>query len=741
MKLFQRTLFSFALVIALQAVLSAVALSAIFGSMQDEDAQRELAVEAANAYESFNAWKLAFWKDANELAEDSQLSAALGMARGRASADPSIARLLGEKLARSAAEAVVIRDSGAARSSGARFLRAAAEEPALLDPAVLHYRKAHPYVDVVQAGEHAWFVGAARIGAAGKALDVFLLKRIDESLVSQLSYNPMVAVAAYIQGVGRAAIGRFELFADSASRGERAIASAADLLRAEGGRSPEVSYLRVPRRDGPEGGYIAVIQKAGSVDSAGGERAVTLAAVLSLAEYEARAAWIDGAVVAITLLAVAISIFVALVLSRSIASPIRRLSVAMRDIAEGDYGAEVPGGGTSELGELASGFNGMSRKLAADKLELEDYIGEIVGLKERGELIIESIREGLAVIDAEGTVESSNGAFRALFGEATTRPGSSLLAIGSGPFDQDVLVAAREALRDRERRTGITRRTADGRTFDLKLYPLIAAARPEGARCILVVEDISERLAYEERVIQADRLASIGVLSAGIAHEINNPLSSILANVGNAISETKDAEVSSSLRVVEGETLRIARIVRQLLDFSSPRRAAEPDGDGAPRCEVNEVVGELVLLVGPSARGADRAGLREELDPSCPAAAIPGDELKQVLLNLVKNAIHAAGRRGSVLIETRAEDGEVEIAVTDDGPGIPEELIGRIFDPFFTTRQARSDGEGPGIGLGLSVAYGIVTKRSGSIRAYSGEGSGARFVVRLPAAGVVREAT
>jgi two-component system NtrC family sensor kinase len=125
---------------------------------------------------------------------------------------------------------------------------------------------------------------------------------------------------------------------------------------------------------------------------------------------------------------------------------------------------------------------------------------------------------------------------------------------------------------------------------------------------------------------------------------------------------------------------------------------------------------------------------RELLDPDLPDAAISEDELKQILLNLLKNALQAVGGEGLVRVETRLARGRVEISVADSGPGIPEDVIGRIFDPFYTTKHAQ-DGEGAaGIGLGLSVTYGIVTKRGGSIRAANEEGGGAVFLVTLPAA-------
>ncbi|MDP3176809.1 MAG: ATP-binding protein [Spirochaetaceae bacterium] len=731
MKLFQRTLLSFAGVIALQAALAGAALSAIFGSMQAEDAALQMSTEAANAFESFNAWKLAFWKDINELAEDRRLAAAIGAARGSPALDEAVARELSLRSASSPASATAVRDASA---GVARYID---PEPDLPDPLSFTFKKEHPYVEIVSIADALWFVGAVRIAAG---LDVFIVKKIDAELLGNLSYNPMVAVAIAAVG-GPSVTGRYSgaaVTAEAEKAGRQAMVFALELLTSSR-TSPGVAYARYPRQDWMGVSYAAVVQRTGSVPAKEGESPVLLATALSLAEYAARAARLQRAIVAVSLIVVVLTVIVALLLSRSIVSPIRLLSRAMHRIAEGDYRAELHGPASGpaagEIGELLDGFNGMARKLAADKLELTEYITEIVGLKERGEGIIESIREGLAVIDAEGRIESANDSFLRLFGESAGSPGARIADIERGPFDENLMDTARNALRDSESRGGITRRAADGRTFEIKLYPLVAATRPDDARCIVVVEDASERLAYEERVIQADKLASIGMLSAGVAHEINNPLSSILANVGNAISEARDPETVSSLRVVERETHRIARIVRQLLDFSAPRRSRDSPGDADSSCDANAAARELVLLVGYPFRGDGRVEFLERLDPGCPDVAIPMDELKQVLLNLLKNALHAVGRGGVVRVSTRPLPGGVEISVADDGPGIPEDLMGRIFDPFFTTKQPQAGVGGAGLGLGLSVCYGIVTKRGGSIRAANEEGGGAVFVVELPVAG------
>ena len=196
MKLFQRTLWSFVGVIALQAALAGAALSTILGSMQAEDAAREMSTEAMNAYDSFNAWKLAFWKDINELAEDARLARTVGASEGSPAWDSDVARELSLRLSTSAAAAMAVRDEYAGIS---RYADVGKSEPdgspgsALPDPSSFSNRKDHPYVEIVSARGGLWFVGAVRIsgrpsgGVAparssrpARKLDIFIIKKIDE---------------------------------------------------------------------------------------------------------------------------------------------------------------------------------------------------------------------------------------------------------------------------------------------------------------------------------------------------------------------------------------------------------------------------------------------------------------------------------------------------------------------------------------------------------------------------------
>jgi signal transduction histidine kinase len=208
-----------------------------------------------------------------------------------------------------------------------------------------------------------------------------------------------------------------------------------------------------------------------------------------------------------------------------------------------------------------------------------------------------------------------------------------------------------------------------------------------------------------------------------MAHEINNPLGSILTNVQNLIDEEENAARKVSLKWIEQETRRIARLVQELLNFASGD--AEP-GQGS---DVNGVIRDVIRLVGYSLARENRVRIDTRLADELPACVLSPDELKQVVINLVKNAVQAIEGPGRVLVTTRPlpGGGKISLAVTDTGTGISKEMVPRIFDPFFTTKA-----NGVGTGLGLSVVYGIVTKHAGTIGVRTREGGGTRVSLGLP---------
>jgi two-component system NtrC family sensor kinase len=229
----------------------------------------------------------------------------------------------------------------------------------------------------------------------------------------------------------------------------------------------------------------------------------------------------------------------------------------------------------------------------------------------------------------------------------------------------------------------------------------------------------------QDQLIRSEKLASVGRLSAGIAHEIGNPLAAILGLVELLqLGGLSEAEHGEFLRRIRSETERIHRIIRELLDYS---RSTPGEVDARARADLVQVVEEAVKLVSPQ---KDLRGitLERRLADAAPVRGA-AHELTQIVLNLLLNAADAVGGEGSILIEVEQLKGQVRLSVTDSGPGIPEALRDKLFEPFVTSKPA-----GKGTGLGLAVCLSLVERLGGRIFAENSAHGGARFVVELRAA-------
>jgi PAS domain S-box-containing protein len=239
----------------------------------------------------------------------------------------------------------------------------------------------------------------------------------------------------------------------------------------------------------------------------------------------------------------------------------------------------------------------------------------------------------------------------------------------------------------------------------------------------LQVRDIQERHQMQEQMAQADRLASIGQLSSGVAHEINNPLGVILGYTQLMLrSEPKDTGRFKDLKTIEKHVRHCKSIVEDLLNFA---RRSEPKKE---KIDIHKTIEDVLNFIGQNI-GSSRIAFQTAFDRRVPPVVVDDKKIRQVLINLLMNARHAVGTQGTVRVTTvwRPSDRQLEIQVADDGYGIEEKHLKHIFDPFFTTKPT-----GEGTGLGLSVSYGIVKKHGGEIRVQSKPGEGAIFTVVLP---------
>ncbi len=238
-----------------------------------------------------------------------------------------------------------------------------------------------------------------------------------------------------------------------------------------------------------------------------------------------------------------------------------------------------------------------------------------------------------------------------------------------------------------------------------------------------LVKDIEQRRLIEDQIAQADKLASIGQLSAGIAHEINNPLGVILGYTQLLIRNQKpDTESYQDLKTIEKHVRNCKSIVEDLLNFA---RSSKPNED---LVRVDEVIDDVLNFIRQHA-GLDNIDVKKKYASSMPEMLLDEKKIKQVLMNLIMNAKHAIGKKGTLVISTgyNPSEGHVVVKIADSGHGIEKKNLARIFDPFFTTKPT-----GEGTGLGLSVSYGIVKNHGGDIRVESEVGKGSTFTIVLP---------
>jgi len=245
----------------------------------------------------------------------------------------------------------------------------------------------------------------------------------------------------------------------------------------------------------------------------------------------------------------------------------------------------------------------------------------------------------------------------------------------------------------------------------------------EGETIHFLIKDIEQRRLMQKQMAQADKLASIGELSSGIAHEINNPLGIILGYTQLLMrTEQPNSDRFSDLKTIEKHVKSCKAIVEDLLNFARTSNAQKENLD------IHTVIDDVIGFVRHHSNLED-IQIETVFAPKIPRALMDEKKIKQVLINLLMNAIHAVERKGTIRISTGLNDpaSRITVEVSDTGHGIEKENLLRIFDPFFTTKPT-----GEGTGLGLSVSYGIIKGHGGNITVKSEPGQGAAFTLSLP---------
>ncbi len=351
--------------------------------------------------------------------------------------------------------------------------------------------------------------------------------------------------------------------------------------------------------------------------------------------------------------------------------------------------------------------------------------------KEQWETTFDALSEGLAVVDDTGLVRRANRSLAVMLGQPLPDViGTHLCHALLGR--SHALVEMLDDVRRGERPASLIERSeVNGRTYRIN-GALMTGAAPHQASVVLV-QDVTEQQAMEAQLIQSEKLATVGQLVSGVAHELNNPLTSI-AGLSEFLLEQKELGPGDRghLRVIHEQAERAGRIVRNLLTFARKGTAERS------RLDLNDLVQRTLLLMSYDLRLRD-VETQTVLPDDLPEVIGDRHALQQVVLNLLTNAGQAVGdlpsdRSRAIRLETWA-DGLVHLRVTDTGRGVPESLERHLFTPFFTTKEP-----GHGTGLGLSISYSIVESHGGHISYERAPGGGASFRIDLPQAPAPRPA-
>jgi len=376
-----------------------------------------------------------------------------------------------------------------------------------------------------------------------------------------------------------------------------------------------------------------------------------------------------------------------------------------------------------ELLESLASYIGIALQNASLYARLEEQVSEFERLKEFNENIVESINVGIFAVDLGDRIESWNAQMEAMY--ALSR--AEVIGQELGSVFPMEFIEAIEGFRNDQGvhhlyKFRLTTRAGELRSVNIAIAPLLSRDFVPVGRIILV-DDITERVALETQLAQADKLSSIGLLAAGVAHEINTPLA-VISSYAQMLSKQLrgDARIGPVLDKITQQSFRAAEIANGLLNFSRTSTTEFRSTD------LNQIIRDTLSLLEHQFKTAQ---ILVDLELASELPSIHGNpgKLQQVFLNLLLNAKDAMPGGGRLRVATLV-NGHVEAVVSDSGSGIAPEHLKRIYDPFFTTKNI--PGGKRGTGLGLSVSYGIIQEHAGKIHVESAIGSGTTFHLEFP---------
>jgi PAS domain S-box-containing protein len=378
-----------------------------------------------------------------------------------------------------------------------------------------------------------------------------------------------------------------------------------------------------------------------------------------------------------------------------------------------------------QLLEALAGYIGIAVQNARLYRSLESKAAQYERLKEFSENIVESISVGVLAVDLEDRIESWNSQMEVMYAASRAEMlGRSIRDVFPTAFlDEYYRVRQSTGIHNLYKfRLGTT--AGDTRVTNIAIAPLVSKDFRVIGR-LIIVDDITERIELESQLSQAEKLSSIGLLAAGVAHEVNTPLA-VISSYAQMLAKqvNSDPKKAQLLEKITKQTFRASEIVNSLLNFS---RTSSSEFNNV---DLNRVIQDTLTLLEHQFKTA-RITVVPDLHPQLPPILGNTGKLQQVFLNLFLNAKDAMPSGGTLTITT-SNGHHVRVTVADTGSGIAQEHIHRIYDPFFTTKNKPRSGHTGGTGLGLAVTYGIIQEHAGKIHVNSSPGQGTTFTMEFP---------
>jgi PAS domain S-box-containing protein len=379
-----------------------------------------------------------------------------------------------------------------------------------------------------------------------------------------------------------------------------------------------------------------------------------------------------------------------------------------------------------ELLETLAGYMGIAIQNARLYASLEQKVTEYERLKDFNENIVESISVGVLAVDLEDRIESWNSQMEVMYAMPRSQVlGERLSEVFPSTYMEEFYRVRQNPGIHNLYKFRLHTRAGDTRIANVAIAPLVTRKFNVIGR-LIIVDDITERMELESQLSQAEKMSSIGLLAAGVAHEVNTPLA-VISSYAQMLTKqiSGDERLSPLLEKITRQTFRASEIVNNLLNFS---RTSATEFSAI---DLNKIITETLTLLEHQLK-ISHIKVETELYKGLPLIHGNSGKLQQVFLNLFLNAKDAMAGKGGTLHISTANGDAVQVNISDSGAGIAPEHISKIYDPFFTTKTAPREGQSRGTGLGLSVSYGIIQEHAGKIRVDSQPGQGTKFQLEFP---------